>query len=149
MTARVEIAPRMIIWARERAGLAVEDLQHRFKRLPEWESGAVQPTMRQLEDYATATHTPVGYLFLEEPPAEPLPVADFRRLPAGRTAQPSPNLLDVLYICQQRQEWYRDFAVSNGEDAVDLVGSATHQTDVVRVADHWTLREDGTLSLTG
>lgn len=135
MTARVEIAPRMITWARERAGLAVEDLQHRFKRLSEWESGAVQPTMRQLEDYATATHTPVGYLFLNEPPEEPLPVADFRRLPTGQTAQPSPDLLDVLYTCQQRQEWYRDFAVSYGEDPVELVGSATHETDVVRIAD--------------
>lgn len=136
MTARVEIAPRMITWARERAGLAVEDLHHRFRRLSAWESGEIHPTMRQLEDYATATHTPVGYLFLSEPPEEPLPVADFRRLPTGQTAQPSPDLLDVLYTCQQRQEWYRDFAVSYGEDTVGIVGSATHETDVVLAADH-------------
>ncbi|MEX2424336.1 MAG: helix-turn-helix transcriptional regulator, partial [Acidimicrobiia bacterium] len=71
----------MITWARERAGLGVEELQRRFQRLPDWESGEIHPTMRQLEDYAKATHTPVGYLFLAEPPEEPLPVADFRRLP--------------------------------------------------------------------
>jgi Zn-dependent peptidase ImmA (M78 family) len=124
----------MITWARERAGLTVEDLQHRFKRLPEWESGDINPTLKQVQDYATATHTPVGYLFLPEPPAEPLPVADFRRLPAGQTTQPSPDLLDVLYLCQQRQEWYRDFAISYGEDPVELVGVATVDSDVVPAA---------------
>lgn len=135
MTTRVEIAPRMITWARERAGLSVADLQRRFQRLPEWESGDVRPTLRQLEAYAVATRTSVGYLFLSEPPEEPLPVADFRRIPGERRTDPSPDLLDVLYICQQRQEWYRDFAISYGEDPVDLVGSATHETDVVGVAE--------------
>lgn len=134
MTSRVELAPAMITWARERAGLAVGDLQHRFKRLSEWEAGEVNPTMRQLQDYAAATHTPVGYLFLPEPPEEPLPVADFRRLPAGQAERPSPDLLDVLYLCQQRQEWYREFAISSGEDPVGLVGSATADSDVVQVA---------------
>lgn len=135
MSTRVEVAPGMITWARERAGLVIEDLEHRFKPLSAWESGEINPTLKQLQAYAKATHTPVGYLFLPEPPEEPLPVADFRRLPTGQTRQPSPDLLDVLYLCQQRQEWYRDFAISYGEDPVPLVGSANVNSDVVQVAD--------------
>ncbi len=124
----------MISWARERAGLTVEDLEHRFARLQQWESGDVNPTIKQLQDFARATRTPVGYLFLEEPPVESLPVTDFRRLPDVEVRTPSPDLLDVLYLCQQRQDWYRDFAASYGEAPVELVDSATTDADPAEVA---------------
>src|SRR5690606_17680280 len=110
VSARIDVAPEMIRWARERAGLSVSELEQRFKRLELWESGEMSPTVIQLHDFAAATHTPVGYLFLEEPPAETLPVTDFRRLPGVAPETPSPDLLDVLYLCQRRQNWYRDFA---------------------------------------
>lgn len=134
MSARLEVAPRMISWARERAGLTVDDLAGRFKRLQQWEMGAVKPTIRQLQDFARATHTPVGYLFLGEPPVETLPVTDFRRMPDAKHRTPSPDLLDMLYLCQQRQEWYRDFASSYGERPVELVGSATTDVDPSQAA---------------
>ena len=129
----------MISWARQRAGLTLEALESRFERLQMWESGAVKPTIKQLNDFARATHTPVGYLFLQEPPVETLPVTDFRRIPAAEDRTPSPDLLDVLYLCQQRQGWYRDFAVSYGEPAVDFVGSATSDEGPAEVASR--LRE--------
>lgn len=125
MSARIDVAPEMIRWARERAGLSVSELEQRFKRLELWESGEMSPTVIQLHDFAAATHTPVGYLFLEEPPAETLPVTDFRRLPDVAPETPSPDLLDVLYLCQRRQDWYRDFAASRGEPPVELVNLGT------------------------
>lgn len=130
MTTRVELVPEMITWARERAGLTIDDLGRRFKRLAEWESGEVNPTLRQVQDFASATRTPVGYLFLEQPPDERLPVSDFRRLAEDQPRQPSPDLLDTIYMCQQRQEWYRNFALSYGEDRIDLVGAATTATEI-------------------
>lgn len=129
----------MISWARERAGLTVEDLERRFSRLHQWESGDVNPTVKQLQDFARATRTPVGYLFLEEPPVESLPVTDFRRLPGAEERTPSPDLLDVLYLCQQRQDWYRDFAGSYGEQPVEFVDSATTDADPAEAAS--TVRE--------
>jgi transcriptional regulator with XRE-family HTH domain len=33
-----------------------------------WERGERQPTLKQLENYAQATHTPIGFLFLPQPP---------------------------------------------------------------------------------
>ena len=62
--ARVEVSPGLIRWARERARLSADKLSGRFPKLSEWESGAAKPTLRQLEAFANATTTPLGYLFL-------------------------------------------------------------------------------------
>jgi len=35
----------------------------------------------------------------------------------------SANLLDTIYACEQRQEWFREFAEAHGGEAVELVGS--------------------------
>ena len=45
------------------------------------------------------------------------------------------DLLDTLYICQARQEWYRDSQRLNGEAPLDFVGSATVATPPVEVAE--------------
>ncbi len=44
----VSIQPVLIRWARERAGLAVDDLSGRFPRYRLWESGQALPTLSQL-----------------------------------------------------------------------------------------------------
>jgi Zn-dependent peptidase ImmA (M78 family) len=87
-----------------------------------------------LEVFATATHTPIGYLFLQEPPVERIPIPDFRTIGNERIGRPSPDLLDTLYLCQQRQEWYSDFARSEGDGPVPFVGSAHLTSDVVTTA---------------
>jgi len=131
---RVAIHPEMFRWARERAGLDRLALAARFKRLEAWEAGDVQPTVRQLEDYARATHAPVGYFFLLEPPVEALPIPDFRTVANRAIARPSPNLLDTVYACQQRQDWYRDHARVTGQVPLPFVGSLTRATTPVEAA---------------
>lgn len=131
---RVAIKPELLRWARERAGYAVADLKHRFPRLAAWERGEAQPTLKQVETFAKATYTPVGYLFLQEPPVEKVPIPDFRTIDNVYVGHPSPDLLDTLYVCQQRQEWYRDFARSMGEKPLAFVGSVSVRDDIVATA---------------
>ena len=131
---RVAVNPTLIRWARERAGLAQEALAARFKKLPEWEAGETQPTLKQVEAFAHAVHVPVGYLFLSEPPEEPVPIPDFRTLAGRAVRQPSPNLLDTIYACQERQSWYRDFARVAQQPEVGFVSSATVETPPEAVA---------------
>lgn len=114
-------------WAAERARLHDHDVAARFPKWPLWLSGETQPTLRQLEDFARLTHTAFGYFFLPEPPALALPVPDFRTLRDQTLREPSSNLLDTLYLCQQRQDWYREHARLHGLPALPFVGSATLQ----------------------
>ena len=122
---RVTVNPELLRWARERAGLAQEALAEKFKKLPEWEAGATPPTLKQIEAFARAVHVPVGYLFLTEPPEERIPISDFRTFANQVVNRPSPNLLDTIYTCQERQSWYQEFIQSDGQRELDFVGSAT------------------------
>lgn len=125
---RVNVRPELVRWARERARMDVADLSARFPHLADWESGEAQPTLKQLEKFAKATHAPIGFLFLPEPPAESIPIPDFRTLGDRSVGRPSPDLLDTIYMCQQRQEWYRDFARAEHETALPFVGSVALTT---------------------
>src|SRR5260370_1032779 len=131
---RVDIKPELLSWARERAGLEVDALSHRFPKITAWENGTVRPTLKQVEDFAKATHTPVGFLFLEEPPVETVPIPDFRTIRNKAIARPSPDLLDMIYVCQQRQEWYRDFARGERISPPSFVGSVSLNSSVESTA---------------
>lgn len=131
---RVPVQPGLLRWARERAGRSREDLSRRFVKIESWERGEVQPTFRQLENFAKATHTPIGYLVLAEPPVESVPIPDFRAGAEAKLGRPSPNLLDTVHLCQQRQNWYRDHARLAHEPALAFVGSARVGDDVVETA---------------
>jgi len=109
-------------------------LDLRFPKLRSWEQRETRPTLRQLEEFARATHTPIGYFFLPEPPEEQVPIPDFRTIASARVQRPSPDLLDTIYLCQQRQEWYREFARMAGARPLGFVGSASVSSDVIEIA---------------
>ncbi len=131
---RAAVNTELLRWARERAGLTQEELSGKFKKLPEWEDGKIQPTLKQVEAFARAVHVPVGYLFLAEPPEETVPIPDFRTIAGQAVTRPSPNLLDTIYTCQERQSWYRDFARVARHPELGFVGTATVTTPPEAVA---------------
>ena len=130
----VEVKPELLVWACERAGIAPDAIAERIKAFPAWLSGTAQPTLKQLEHFARTTHTAIGYFFLAAPPVERVPIPDFRTLANRHVARPSANLLDVVYACQQRQSWYRDFARSTGQDPLPFVGAVQLGSDVEAAA---------------
>ena len=135
MTTRVEVRPDLLRWACERTGHDIGAFEDRFPHLAKWVRGEATPTFKQLEKLAKATYTPIGYLFLPEPPEERVPIPDFRTVATRGAHRPSPDLLETIYICQQRQEWYRDFARSMGEKPLPFVGSTGQTDDIVAAAD--------------
>lgn len=137
MSVRVEVHPNVLEWARARSGIAEEDWSRRFPRYERWVNGEVGPTLRQLEEFARKTHTPVGFLFLDEPPHEPVPIPDFRTVrdrPVRVGEVVSADLLDVVYTCQTRQEWYRDHQLLEGEAPLAFVGTATVDIPAIETA---------------
>lgn len=121
---RVLVKPELLRWACERSRIDELELSRRFPKLDAWIRGEAQPTFKQLEALAKATHVPFGFLFLPDPPEEPLPIADFRTPGDGR-ARPSGDLLDTIYLCQQRQAWYSDEMALAHEAPSPLLGART------------------------
>ena len=134
MRVRVPVKPELLVWARERAGLPLESLIRRFPKYREWESGRLQPTLKQLEAFAKTTHAPIGYLLLPEPRDEPIPIPDFRTLGSAPVRHASPNLLDTVYMCQLRQDWYREHALRTHQSPLGFVGSARLSDDITAAA---------------
>jgi len=138
VTVRVEVRPNVLAWARERSGIGEDDWERRFPKFDAWLTGETAPTLKQLEAFASKTHTPVGFLFLDEPPVETVPIPDFRTIgdrPVGANAVVSADLLDVIYACERRQEWYRDNQILEGEPPLPFVGVATTDDPVEAIAD--------------
>ena len=135
MTVRVRVQADVLRWACERGRIAPGTLAQRFPRFAEWETGTARPTLKQLETFARASRTPIGFFFLSEPPEERIPIPDFRTIADKPVGQPSADLLDTIYLCQQRQAWYRDNARMEGETPLDFVGSVSRSDPVEAVAD--------------
>jgi Zn-dependent peptidase ImmA (M78 family) len=136
VSVRVEVRPNVLAWALARSGIDADTWEQRFPRFEAWRAGEDTPTLKQLEEFARKTHTPVGFLFLDEPPVEQVPIPDFRTVrdrPIGSETV-SADLLDVIYTCQARQEWYRDHQLLNGEPPLAFVGTAATANPVADVS---------------
>ncbi|MFQ3633110.1 ImmA/IrrE family metallo-endopeptidase [Roseiflexus sp.] len=131
---RIAINPAVLTWAIERAGKQTESLKKTFPKIEAWATREAQPTLKQLEHLANVLRVPLGFLFLDTPPDEPLPLQDFRTKPGARPSRPSPELLDTIYLCQQRQEWFRNYLLSIGESPLPFVGKAKVYDDPLAIA---------------
>jgi len=129
------VNPKLILWARERGGFTTESLEKTFPKIKQWERGEVFPTLNQIEHFSKAVHAPIGFLFLDEPPKEKVPIPDFRTPWNKHRLQPSPELLDTIYVCQQRQDWFRDYSRSMSDESLTFVGSVTMSNSIIDVAD--------------
>ncbi|MBV1788379.1 XRE family transcriptional regulator [Marinobacterium sp. D7] len=119
----------MLIWARERSGIPIPEFAKKCgaseERLTQWESGERPLTFNQAMRYAEKAHVPFGFLFLEKPPVEELPIPDLRTLDGRGVNRPSTELLDLIKLMQQHQEWYKEYLKQQLATPNPIVGSLT------------------------
>jgi Zn-dependent peptidase ImmA (M78 family) len=129
----------MLTWARERSGISVPDFARRCgvseERLLEWESGGRKLTFNQAMRYAEKAHLPFGYLFLAKPPEEALPIPDLRTLEGQGVQRPSAELLDLVKLMMQRQEWYREYLQQHFAEANPYVGRSSYSDSLDSIVE--------------
>lgn len=135
---KITLQPAVLQWARERARFAPDELagklQVKPERVLEWErSGEI--SMAQVGKLAQRTYTPEGWLFLDAPPDDSLPIADFRTVGNHPLRRPSPNLLDTVYAMQRRQAWMREELLLDEADPLEFVGQFDDNSDIKDVAN--------------
>ncbi|WP_077529606.1 XRE family transcriptional regulator [Vreelandella utahensis] len=131
------INPEMLTWARERSGIPVPDFARKNgvteERLQEWESGKRSLTFNQAMRFADKAHVPFGYLFLAEPPEEELPIPDLRTVEGQGVQRPSGELLDLVKLMLQRQEWYREYLQQHFSEPSPYVGRSASSDAVAAI----------------
>ena len=130
----MQVATEVLDWALERSGRLPAELEAKLPHIRRWRDRKEQPTLRQLEAFARITLTPFGYLFLDKPPNERLPIPNFRTRRGDETQRPSANLLATVYAMQQRQAWMREYMIEEGMEQPSFVGSAKGERDPQKVA---------------
>jgi len=137
MSARAPVAPSVLRWARETAGLSVEDaasrLNVRRERLEEWESGDAHPTINQLRNVADKYRRPFGVFLMKEPPREqPLP-HDFRHLPGEPPPPTTALLLGQIRAAGERRRQALELYDDIGEEPPTFSVRANLQENVEAV----------------
>lgn len=149
MTIRIEnINSNMLRWAVDRAGYNADDYIEQNDKLKSWIDGTKKPTMRQLEEFANRMHVPFGYLFLNTPPCESIPIPLFRGSSVAQNM--NLNVYDTVLSIQSRQEWLEDYMQSIEHAELEFVDSMTIADGVSRVVQKirilLELKEDWALS---
>jgi len=128
----------MLRWARDRVGLDVNEAATAAGVKPEqfqlWEEGEAQPTFRQAQVIAQALHTPFGFFFLTEAPAEDPLLPDLRTVGGAPAGRPSMDLTETVRHAVQRQAWFVEYLQEQGAGPLPFVGRFTPAANPVQVA---------------
>lgn len=122
----VSVDGKMLLWAIRRSGKSIDKLaeSQQMKNLKDWIDGKKDPTVKQLEAFATATYVPFGYLFFSNPPDEQIPIPYHRTIPDSPATSLSADMIDTIQIIEHRQDWMRGHLIGDGAEPLDFVGSA-------------------------
>ncbi|MEW6469006.1 MAG: hypothetical protein AB1458_08790, partial [Bacteroidota bacterium] len=121
MSAGININLNIIKWAIDRAGYEINEFAKKFPKVLEWLEGEKKPTLKQLESFSHKAHVPFGYLFLQAPPEERLPIPFFRtgKKPATKVDL---NIYDTILLLQRRQEWLIEYLKEKEFEELPFVG---------------------------
>ncbi len=128
---RIEnINGEILKWAITRAGNELEDFLLSNPKVKEWIYGEKKPTIKQLEKFTQKVHVPFGYMFLQEPPEEEIPIPFFRTGKENPLAEKiSLNVYHTIQIIQERQNWLTEYLEESHCENLDFVGKFNSNTD--------------------
>lgn len=131
------ITPSVLEWAIKRAGVSAESIH---KKAEQWVSGKARPTFKQAVDIAKTLQIPFGYLWLKEPPKEQEIIPDLRTIGNGGLAQMPLELKTAVNDVKQKQEWFKEYAKTNGILKCEAIGRFKSSDDTQKIADDVTAR---------
>ena len=130
------VEPDILRWARDTAGLSVDEAAHSLQTRPErvqaWEDGEEHPSMAQLRRMATTYRRLLSDFYLpRRPEDDPLP-HDFRRLPGEVAFRYSKALRYQLRLARERRALALDFAAELDTEIPLLAGRLQFNADTER-----------------
>ena len=129
MSTRIKVSPKKILWAAERGGISIEKLYEVYPKSKEWVREDSLPTVKQLESFSKKVHVPFGFLFLENPPTEKLPITFYRS--NGSTIENPPLVVrDMVNDLKTKQEWLRDYLIESNFDKHHFIGTLKDFNDI-------------------
>lgn len=132
MRSEVKINVDILTWAISRAGFDFHEFTNRLPKIVDWIEGTKKPTLKQLESFAKKVHLPFGYLFLNKPPIEKIPIPYFRSI-GNKDEKISVNVYDTIQLMIQRQDWLKEYLKDKGNDKLTFVGSYNQINDVEKI----------------
>lgn len=128
----VTIPKQMYLWAIERAGYDVDEFLLTHPDIAMYVEGEKQPTVKQLEGFASMVHVPMAFLMLPTPPTETTPIPMFRGK-AGN-GKFDLNVYQTVLDVQGRQQWLSEYLAENDIDECPFVGKYTISTPIQDMA---------------
>lgn len=147
----MKINPQVLTWARETAGLSVEDAARQLgfadtrkrtagERLQALESGAEEPTRSILQKMAERYRRSLLVFYLKEPPPTGDRGKDFRTVPGAQPPLYNPLLDALIRDIRKRQDIVRAVQEELEAPPVDFVGAASLNNTVEDLAKRITER---------
>jgi Zn-dependent peptidase ImmA (M78 family) len=139
------LQPKILTWARETAGLSLDDATRALglsdtrgrsarQRLEAMELGEDEPTRPVLLKMAKTYHRPLLVFYLAEPPKTGDRGQDFRTVPGHKKF--NPELDALLRDIKARQGLIRSMLEDDKAEPIDFVGSVTIELLAPKLAAH-------------
>ena len=91
------VTPKLITWARKKAGYSLDEAEHHFKKIADWENAVSSPTYPQLEAMSEKFKVPLAVFFFPEQPEIPSVSETFRTLPETEFNNMPQRIKALLY----------------------------------------------------
>jgi Zn-dependent peptidase ImmA (M78 family)/transcriptional regulator with XRE-family HTH domain len=132
------INQKILPWAMLRAGMSegelADKLTVREEKVMSWVAGSDRPTFAQAQKLAKALGIPFGYLYLNTPPEENLPLTDFRTV-GSVSPELDVNTKNFLQDVLYKRDWFKDYRTQQGHDEIGFIGSASLKMEASEVAN--------------